>query len=205
MPEADLGDIAEDRSLHDFEVLLVLGGGAGGDLVEPFAGVGSIDAAEAAEGGEELVVTADAGAGHEAAHGEGVDESIVELLVFEGVLGADIAFATDGLRREAPGGGCGFEEAHRFGIDAEEIGGGVLDEGFGVDGAGEMHVKVGTLGHASEESGEFEWALPGGVEGADGALLARGCCRGCLCRGPRCGTAPLRRSGVCASARAVET
>ena len=90
-------------------------------------------------------------------------------------LGADVAFATDGLRREAPGGGSGFEEAHGFGIDAETVGGGVLDEGLGVDGAGEMHVKVSTLGHASEEGVEFERTLLCGVEGADGALFARRC------------------------------
>ena len=148
MRGADLGNVGEDGRLHDFEVLLVLGGGAGRDFVEPFAGVGLVDAAEAAEGGEELVVAADAGAGDEAAHGEGVDEGVVELLILEGALGADVAFATDGLRRNAPGGGGGFEEAHGLGIDAEEIGGGVLDEGFGVDGAGEMHVEVGALGHA---------------------------------------------------------
>ena len=52
--------------------------------------------------------------GTKAAHGEGVDEGVVELLVFEGVLGADVAFATDGLRRNAAGGGSGFEEAHAW-------------------------------------------------------------------------------------------
>ncbi len=46
--------------------------------------VGFVDAAEAGEGGEELVVAADAGGGDEAAHGEGVDEGVVELLVLEG-------------------------------------------------------------------------------------------------------------------------
>ena len=46
-----------------------------------------------------------------------------------------------------------------FGIDAETVGGGVLDEGLGVDGAGEMHVKIAALGHAREEGAEFERAL----------------------------------------------
>ena len=114
MCEPMLGGIGEDRGLHDFEVLFVLRGGAGGDLVEPLAGVGFVDAAEAVEGGEELIVAADAGAGDEAAHGEGVDEGVVELLVLEGICGADVAFAADGLRRKASRSGRGFEEAHGF-------------------------------------------------------------------------------------------
>src|SRR5258708_2367876 len=83
------------------------GSGVACESIEPFAGMGDIDAGETAEGGEELVVATDAGAGHEAAHGEGVDEGIVELLILERVLGADVTFATDGLRGEAPGGGGG--------------------------------------------------------------------------------------------------
>jgi hypothetical protein len=153
--------------------LLVLSGGAARDLVEPFADVRFIDAAEAAEGGEELVVAADAGAGDKAAHGKGIDEGVVELLVLEAVLGADVAVATDRLRRKASGSSFGFEETHRLGIDTEEVGGGVFDEGFSIDGAGEVHVKVGALWHAGEESREFKWALFRGVEGADGTLLAR--------------------------------
>ncbi len=32
------------------------------------------------------------------------------------------------------------------------------------------------FGHAREKGAEFKWALPGGVEGSDGALLMQ-CCR----------------------------
>ncbi len=117
-------------------------------------------------------MAAGAGAGDKAAHGEGVDEGIVKLLVLEGVLGADVALATDGLRRKAHGSGFGFEEAHGLEIDAEEIGGSILNKGFGIDGAGEVHVEVSTLGHAGEKSGEFEWALFRGIEGTDDTLLA---------------------------------
>src|ERR1700678_611936 len=106
---ADLGDVGEDGSFHHFEVLFVLGRGASGNLVKPFAGVRFIDVLEAAEGGEELVVATDAGAWDKAAHGERVDEGVVELLVFEGILGALVSFATDGLGREAHGGGFRFE------------------------------------------------------------------------------------------------
>jgi hypothetical protein len=57
--------------------LLILGGGTGGDFVEPFSGVRFVDAVGATEGGEELVVGADAGTGNETAHREGVDQSVV--------------------------------------------------------------------------------------------------------------------------------
>ena len=43
-----------------------------------------VDATETGEGGEELVVAAGAGGGDEAAHGEGVDEGVVEFLILEG-------------------------------------------------------------------------------------------------------------------------
>src|ERR1700722_7866057 len=132
-----------------------------------------IEAAKTVEGGEELIVSADARAGHKGAHGEGIDESIVELLVFEGVLGANIAFTTDGLRRDASGGGIWFKEAVRSGVDAEDICSAILDEGLSIDRAREMHVQVCALWHASKKGVELEWAFPCGVESLDGSLFAR--------------------------------
>ena len=166
-------DVGEDGRLHDLEVLFVLRGGAGGYFVEPLAGMRFIDATEASEGGEELVVTADAGAGDEAAHGEGVDEGVIEMLVFEGTLGADIALAADRLWRQAASGAYVFGKAECGGVDAEEIGSGILDEGFGIDCAGEMHVQVRSFGHADEEGVELERALSGNVESMNGALFMR--------------------------------
>jgi len=65
--------VAEARRLHDFQVLFVLGGGAGGYFVKPLTGDGFFERAPAGEGGEELVVAAPAAEGDVAAHGEGVD------------------------------------------------------------------------------------------------------------------------------------
>src|SRR5665213_877611 len=107
---AKFGSSGERRRLHDFEVLLVLSSGAGGNLVKPFASVGFADTAEAIEGVEELIVRAGAGAGDEAAHGEGVDEFVVEMLVLEDAVGTDIAFTADGLRRNTARRGFGLEE-----------------------------------------------------------------------------------------------
>jgi hypothetical protein len=183
----DLREVGEDRCLHDLKVLLILRCSAGGDFVEPLCRMGLMETAEAIEGSEELIVSADAGAGNEGAHGEGIDESVVELLVFESVLGTKIAFTTDGLGRDASGGGVWFKEAVRGGIDTEKIGGAVLDEGLSIDRASEMHVQICALRHTSEKGVELEWALLCSVESFDGALLARrggsGCCpRSSWCR-----------------------
>jgi hypothetical protein len=42
-----------------------------------------------------------------------------------------------------------------FGVDAEVLLDGFGEEGFGVDGAGEMHVEVGALGEGLEEGVEL--------------------------------------------------
>src|SRR6185312_12555053 len=69
----------ERGCVHDFEVLFVLRRSACGYFIEPLAKMGFSNAAEAAEGGEELIVPADARAGNEAAHGEGIDKLVVEM------------------------------------------------------------------------------------------------------------------------------
>ena len=71
----------KDRRLHQFEILLILRGCAAGHLVHPLAGVPLAQPAEAIECGEKMVVAAEAGGGHEAAHGEGVNQSVVEHLI----------------------------------------------------------------------------------------------------------------------------
>ena len=168
---AEFCGVGEGWGLHEFEVLLVLRGGAGGDFVEPLADVAFVGTAEARERGEELIVAADTGSWDEAAHGEGVDEGVVEFLIFEGGGGGDVAFCADGLWRDAAGGADIFCEAEGCGVDAEMVGGGVGDEGLGVDGATEMAVEISALGHAREEGMEFERVGFCGVEGADGAAF----------------------------------
>ena len=150
-------------------------GGAGGDLVEPLAEMRVADAAETAKGGEELVVPTDAGARDEGAHGEAVDEGVIEMLRVrrrgKGVRGADVTFAADGLGRDVAGGADVFDEAEGARVDAEEVGAGIGEKGLGIDGAAEVHVEVRAFGHPDEKGVELERALPGEVEGTDGALL----------------------------------
>ena len=152
----------ERWSLHDFQVLLVLGGGAGGYLVEPFGDGGLFECVPAGEGGEELVVAAPAAGRDVAAHGEGVDELVVEGLIGEGVGGRD-EWLGAGRRDELEG----------IWVDAEVFLDGLGEKGFGVDGAGEMHVEVGALGEGLEEGIELAGAKSfGGVKGAGGAGFA---------------------------------
>ncbi len=62
----------------------------------------------------------------------------------------------------------GLGERERGGIDAELIFGCGANQGFGVNGAGEMHVQVGAFGHFGEEEFEFEGVGASGFEGARG-------------------------------------
>ena len=64
MPAEFFGDgrgVLEGRSFHQFEILFVLRGGAGGDFVQKFARVNVRNAVEFGEGVEEMIVAADAG------------------------------------------------------------------------------------------------------------------------------------------------
>ena len=58
------------RSVHDLEILLVLGGGANGDFIDPFAEVAVPQGLEAIKGIKELVVTGLAGDRDEGPHGK---------------------------------------------------------------------------------------------------------------------------------------
>ena len=66
----DVGQAVPGRRLHQLEILLVLRGGAGRDLVEKLAGVAGIGAAELGEHAKEMVVAGHALGRHEAAHGK---------------------------------------------------------------------------------------------------------------------------------------
>ena len=180
---AELSGVREGWGLHDFEVLLVLRGGSAGDFVEPLAGVGFCEAAETAEGGKELVVAAPSGRRDVGAHGEGVDEGVIEGLTgvsafggmeVEGCAGGEVSFGTHGFGRDGTGGADIFGEGEGGRTDAEEIGTAISDKGFGVDGAGKVHVEVGAFGHLDEEGMELEGVGLSGVEGAGGAHFGGG-------------------------------
>jgi hypothetical protein len=184
----DFAHIGEDGSLHDLEILLVLRGGASSDLVEPLSNVGFVDSVETIEGGEELVVAADACTGNEAAHGKGVDQGIIELLIVEDALGAHIAFAADRLRRKTPGGSGSSKKAVRAEIDAQAVLGSILKEGLGIDSTREVHVQVCPFWHASQEGAEFEWTLTGCLKSEGCALLRRSGMRRVIFRRCVCGS-----------------
>jgi hypothetical protein len=49
-------------------------------------------------------------------------------------------------------------EVERLGKNADVIGGGIAEPGFGIDGASEMVVEIAAFGHASEEGTQSERA-----------------------------------------------
>src|ERR1700757_4271654 len=79
----NLDRVNEGRRVHQFEVLLVLCGGTGGNFVEPRAGVARIDDLEFRKRVEEMIVTARTGGRNERAHRERVYERIVEMLILK--------------------------------------------------------------------------------------------------------------------------
>jgi len=163
------------RSVHDFEVLLVLGPGASGDLVEPFAEMGMAGSFKPLEGVEELIVAGLSGDGNESSHRKRVDELVVKMLVFVHGVGADLAFSADRLGRKAAGLSHGLGKSEGDGIDAEPVLGGIVDEGLGVDASAEMVVEVSALGHCIEEASQGDWTGFGCfVEGTGGAELGGG-------------------------------
>ncbi len=120
----DGGALFVGRSVHELEILFVLRGGAGGDLVNPFAEMVMFGFAEAREGGEELIVAGDARRRNEAAHGKSIDERIVEGLIANCLGCRKLATGAGGRGR------LGLGEGTKLRIDAEMVVNGGTDEGF---------------------------------------------------------------------------
>ena len=189
----NLDRVDEGRRVHQFEVLLVLRGGAGGNFVEPFAGVARIDDLEFCERVEEMIVAAHTGGRNERAHRERVHQRIVEMLIFKRARNRGIAFAADGLRGDAARHRVGLEEGESIEIDAQFVVGAIANPRLRVHGARQMTMKVGAFGHAHEKVAQFERILADGVERASSALFcdrAGSDCRSwaglssrCLCEG----------------------
>ncbi len=85
------GRPAERRCFHQFHVLNILRSGARGDFVEPVAFVVFVCAVKSVERVEEMVVACRAGGGNKTAHRERVDQLVIEMLIFVGLGGGDVA------------------------------------------------------------------------------------------------------------------
>jgi hypothetical protein len=125
--------------MHEFEVLLILCGSAAGHLVYPLAHVALVQSPNAVKRGEKLVVPVEARRWNKAAHGEGIDESVIEVLIGRGDISGEL-----GCRNQVP-------FARRLGklkgdrVYAKAIFAGIADEALGVDRAGKVDVQVGPL------------------------------------------------------------
>ena len=131
-----------------------------------------VGATELGECPEEMIVPGLALRRHEAAHREGIDQLVVELLVLRHIGGANVAGLADrlglgaGLDRLRLGEGLGDR------IDAQPILTADADEGLGIDRAVEMIVQVGALRHALEKGIEGERIAANGIERLCRAKLA---------------------------------
>ncbi len=125
-------------------------------------------AAEFPERIEEMIVAAFAARGNEAAHREGVDQRVVEMLIVVGMFGGNFALAA---RRRRSGIGRSFcdDECQLRGVHAEIVFGGGADEGFGVNGAGEMDMQIGAFGHFEKPRAKSERICARDFEAARGA------------------------------------
>jgi hypothetical protein len=93
------------------------------------------------------------------------------VLIFERVRNRDVSFAANGLGRDAARHGLGFEECERVEINAKLVVGAIANPGLGVDGARQMIVKVGALGHSLEKLTQFKRILADGFERVRGSLF----------------------------------
>ena len=167
----NLDRVDEGRRVHQLEVLLVLRGGAGRNFIEPFAGVARIDDLEFCERVEEMIVAAHAGGRNERAHRKCVHQRIVKMLIFKRARNRGIAFAADGLRRDAARHGLGLEEGESIEIDAQFVVGAIANPRLRVHGARQMAMKISTFGQAHEKVAQLERILADGVERASSVLF----------------------------------
>jgi hypothetical protein len=147
-PYRILGDGVEPgpgRGHHQFEILRVLRGGAGGDFIDPATGMTRIVAAEPGEGAEEMIMRGNPLRGYEAAHREGVDQGVVERLVLRQFGGRDLILFANRLELRASPQGLRLSERLSVGIDAELVFDRIAEVGLGIDRAAQMAVEIGTL------------------------------------------------------------
>ena len=112
---------------------------------------------KAVEGGEELVVAAPLVVRDEGAHGEGVNQLVVEVLI--GAVFGMVNNVGRGDEIFGAGFSCGFHEFQQLGIHAQPIFRPGPQEALRIDCAAEVHVQIGALGHGEEEGSECEGAL----------------------------------------------
>ncbi len=150
----------EVGGMHDFKVLLVLPGGATGQLIDPLADVpGIFYSLKMIEGCEKVIVPRLIGGGNEGSHGECVDQLVIELLVGKRVGGRLAFFAANRLWGQTACHGRGFVKHQGPGVDAEIVFRSFADEALRVHGTRQVSVQIGALRHVVEEDVKSERPL----------------------------------------------
>ncbi len=160
--------MAEGRRFHELEILLILRGRSTGNLIDPLANVFVAESAKPGKGREKLIVATEPWCGHIAAQRERIDKPVVEIL-----LGGRQDARKVGSRHKRRGAGR-LLNSQRFGIDAQAVDAGVLDEGLGIDSSAEMDMEIGALGKLVQEGVKRQRSgLDGGLVGTRGTGLWR--------------------------------
>ncbi len=161
---AGFGGVAKFRRVHQLQVLFVLAVGACGDFIQPLAQVAAGCSAKLCKGAEKLIVSGDSGRRDEAAHGERVDQVVVEVLVLENIRGGNSANSAG--RRLLPIAGrenrlCSLD---RRGLDAQAVFCGGANPGFRVHGAAQMIVQISAFRHFEKQVAQIEGIRAYGFE-----------------------------------------
>jgi hypothetical protein len=124
-----------------------------------------------------MVMPGDALGGDEAAHGKGVDQGVVEVLVLGDVGGGNVARFAHRLRLRPSVDRLRFGKRFCRLVHAETVFGTGADESLGVHSAVQMVVQVGALGHAHQEFTQSKRVFTHPLQLLRGALFGS-----CLCR-----------------------
>src|ERR1051326_6073733 len=100
---------------------------------------------------KKVVVGGDAGRGNESAHGKGVDQVVIKILIFVDVGGENFADAAGGRFLILGSRENGLGPLQSGWVEAEVIFSGGANPGFGVDGSGKMIVEIGALRHLEKQ------------------------------------------------------
>src|SRR5258708_8313345 len=140
------------------------------------------------KGIEKVIVCGNSGKRDKAAHGEGINQRVVEVLVRESACSSNSASFTGYSLRRARRGRHGFHEGDFCKVHAEAVFRPRADKRLRIDSAAQVIVQISALRHGPQKHPQLERISTRCVEGLGSALLRTRASGRCL---PSC---RLRRS-----------
>jgi hypothetical protein len=151
-----------------------LRGCATGQFIHPLADVaGVFRRPEEIEGRKKVIVPRLCGDGTKGAHGKGVNQLVIKLLIAEGIVSRHALFPTNWLRRKTASGAVRLRQHLGFGVDAEIVAHRLADECFCIHSTRKVRVQIGALRHVFEKGVKRQGTLLAGlIESPGGAAFA---------------------------------